>query len=102
LAALPSAKYTRGDGGRGTANRWTATGLKQFNKCCERVGTDREKDTEGSFDTRFSVAAAEALQKRKKTGNGRSSHDVIKMYNDLGRALTSTPTATTVNEAAAK
>jgi hypothetical protein len=88
LAALPTAKYTRGDGGRGTANRWAATGLKQFNKCCALVKVDRDKDIEGTFDARFSLAAAEVLKMRRRPGSGRASgHGVVEMYNDLGRAF---------------
>lgn len=61
---------------------------------------DRQKDTEGAFDERFSLAAAEALKARKKPGHGSANHDVVKMYNDLGRAMTATTTTSTSGEAA--
>jgi citrate synthase len=63
------------------------------------VQTDCQKDAEGSFDKRFSLAAAGALKTLKKPGHGSANHDVVKMYNNLGRAVTAT--TSTGGEAAA-
>jgi citrate synthase len=63
--------------------------------------TDCQKAAEGSFDKRFSLAAAGALKMLKKPGHGSANHDVVKMYNNLGHAVTATTTTSTGGEAAA-
>jgi hypothetical protein len=83
--ALPAAKYTRGDGGRGTANRWTSNRLQQFNTWCECVKDSRSADN-NTFDEAFAGAAAVSIAARRgksSAGAGGLAPNIIQVYNDL-------------------
>ena len=81
LSALPTARFTRGDGGKGTANRWSTDGLELFNTACVRVAADRVQNA--SFDGVFRTAAVAARADRVSNTTGRAASSVVVMYNDL-------------------